>query len=403
MIKAGDYLNSINCRGIVPGLDAISKLLYELGSPHEHLKYIHIAGTNGKGSTGTFLVSILNKAGISNGHFSSPAVFSQTETIRLNGVAVSEEEYIELEQIVKEANERVYEKYGLMPTAFESETAMALYYFDKKRVEIVVLECGMGGLLDATNIIPSNICSVITGVSLEHTAYLGDNISDIALMKAGIIKKNSAVFMPDSLCEEAKEVIRSVAKEKNCFSFFVKPYENVPFEASYQYSNAGLAVDVCFYLKTAGFRIGIKHIEDGIKDFKLSGRFERISENPDIIIDGAHNPEAVEKLVVALKSNYGDKKLRMIFGAFKDKNVKTMLKMVTPVAKELVAVRVPTERAMEENQISDIARENNINTIAIKEPRQAVEYYLSQDDKTPIICFGSLSYLKKIKDLFRND
>ena len=128
-----------------------------------------------------------------------------------------------------------------------------------------------------------------------------------------------------------------------------------------------------------------------------------ISENPDIIIDGAHNPEAVEKLVISLKNTYGDKKLRMVFGAFKDKNVSAMLEMIAPLVKELVAVRVPTERAMEENQISDIARKKNINVIAIKEPRQAVEYYLSQADNSPIICFGSLSYLKEIKDMFRND
>lgn len=403
MIKAGDYLKSINSRGIVPGLDSISKLLYELGSPHEYLKYIHIAGTNGKGSTGKFIVSILNKAGISNGHFSSPVVFSQTETICLNGIEISEEEYIELENLVRDANERVYKKYGLQPTAFESETAMALYFFNKKRVEIVVLECGMGGLLDATNIISGNICSVITGVSLEHTAYLGDTIADIARMKAGIIKRNSAVFMPDSLVEDAKEVIRSIAKENNCFCFFVKPYTNIPLEAAYQYSNAGLAVDICFYLKTAGYRIGMKQIEDGIKGFKLSGRFERIYENPDIIIDGAHNPEAVEKLIVALKAIYSGEKLRMIFGAFKDKNINEMLKRVAPLAKELVAVRVPTERAMDENAVSDIACKNNIKSIAIKEPKQAVEYYLSQEDKAPIICFGSLSYLKEIKDMFRND
>lgn len=403
MVKAGDYLNSINNRGIVPGLDAISKLLYELGSPHEFLKYIHIAGTNGKGSTGKFLVSILNKAGISNGHFTSPAVFDQTETITINGLAISEEEYIELENIAKEANEKVLDKYGLEPTAFESETAMALYCFNKYRVDIVVLECGMGGLLDATNIISSNICSVITGVSMEHTAYLGNSIKEIARMKAGIIKNNSAVFMPDSLCEEAKTVIKEVATEKNCFAFYVKPYDNVPFDAIYQYSNAGLAVDVCFYLKTAGFRIGAKHIEDGIKDFYISGRYEKISENPDIIIDGAHNPEAVDKLVESLKISCPDKKLRMVFGAFKDKDIVKMLKLISPITKELVAVRVPTERAMDENLISNIAHENNINALAIKEPDKAVEYYLSQDDETPIICFGSLSYLKEIKDFVRND
>lgn len=403
MIRAGDYLKSINNRGIVPGLDAISKLLYELGSPHEYLKYIHIAGTNGKGSTGTFLVSILNKAGISNGHFSSPAVFKQTETIAVNGKTISAEEYIDLENIAKAANERVFEKYGLTPTAFETETAMALYYFNKQRVDMVVLECGMGGLLDATNVIPSNICSVITGVSMEHTAFLGNSIEEIAGMKAGIIKNNSAVFMPNSLCEEAKKVIKEVATEKNCFAFYVKPYDNVPFDAIYQYSNAGLAVDVCFYLKTAGFRIGIKHIEDGIKDFYISGRYEKISENPDIIIDGAHNPEAVEKLVESLKISYPDKKLRMVFGAFKDKEISVMIKLISQITKELVAVRVPTERAMDERMIADIACENDINAIAIKEPEKAVEYYLSQEDDTPVICFGSLSYLKEIKDFVKND
>ena len=403
MNKAGDYLKSINNRGIVPGLEAINKLLYEMGSPHEYLKYIHIAGTNGKGSTGTFIVSILNQAGISNGHFSSPAVFSQTETIRVNGSAISEEDYIELERKVKTANDKVYEKYGLTPTAFESETAMALYYFNKKKVDLVVLECGMGGLLDATNVIPTNICSVITGVSLEHTAFLGSTIEEIAAMKAGIIKPRSAVFMPNTLNDAAKTVIHNRAKELKSFAFFVKPYESVSFDAKYQYGNAGLAVDVCFYLKTAGFRIGVKHIEDGIKSFKLSGRFEKINENPDIIIDGAHNPEAVKILVESLKIKYGNRKLKFVFGAFKDKDIRQMLRMISPVAKELVCVRVPTDRAMGENAIKEIAVEEDIFVTAIKEPADAVSYYLKHEDDTPIVCFGSLSYLKEIKDMFGND
>lgn len=403
MIKAGDYLKSINSRGIVPGLDAIDKLLYELGNPHEYLKFIHIAGTNGKGSTGTFLASILNKAGISNGHFSSPAVFSQTETIRLNGVAISEEEYIDLEETIRAANERVSQKYDLHPTSFESETAMALYYFNKKRVDIVILECGMGGLLDATNIIPTNLCSIITGISLEHTVYLGNTISAIAEMKAGIIKSGAPVFIPSALNDEAKEVIRRVAAEKNSFCFFVKPYDNVHFDAKYQYSNAGLAVDVCFYLKSLGFLIGIHHIEEGIKSFKLPGRFEKIHNNPDIIIDGAHNPEAVMMLVNSLKTKYSGMKLRFVFGAFKDKDILRMLKLISPIVKELVTVRVPTERAEDESVICNIALEENINAIAIKEPKQAIKYYIEQEDETPIICFGSLSYLKEIKDILRND
>lgn len=403
MNKAGDYLKSINSRGIVPGLETISKLLYELGSPEEHLKFIHIAGTNGKGSTGKFIVSILNEAKISSGHFSSPAVFSANETICINGVAISDEEYIELENIVAKANERVFEKYGLSPTAFESETAMALYHFNKKRVDLVVLECGMGGALDATNVIPTNICSVITGVSLEHMAYLGNTISEIAANKAGIIKPRTAVFMPNSLNEEAKNVIHHRAKELNSFTFFVKPYEDVKFDALYQYSNAGLAVDVCFYLKTAGFKVGLKHIEDGIRNFKFSGRFERLSENPDIIIDGAHNPEAVEILVRSLKNKYPDKALRFVFGAFKDKDIRTMLKHISPLVKELIAVKVPTDRAMDEEMICNIAEEINIKAFAIKEPKEAIKHYLLQEDNTPIICFGSLSYLKEIKDMFRND
>lgn len=404
MQKAGDYLKSINNLGIVPGLDAISKLLYELGSPQDYLKYIHIAGTNGKGSTSSFLTSILNKAGIKSGRFNSPSVFSVLEDISINGEYISEEEFIELENIAKEANEKVLDKYGLKPTAFETETAMALYYFNKQRVDIVVLECGMGGLLDATNVITSNICSIITGVSLEHTAYLGNTIADIAKMKAGIIKSNSAVFMPNSLDEEAKKVIKEIATEKNCYTFYVKPYDNVHFDAVYQYSNAGLAVDVSFYLKTAGFRIGIKHIEDGIKEFSLPGRYERLQENPDIIIDGAHNPEAVSKLVESLKLNYPDRKLRMVFGAFKDKDIRAMLKLVAPICSELVAVRVPTDRAMDEMNICRMAEEENINAIAITKPSQAVDYFLSKDDKSPLICFGSLSYLKEIKErVVKND
>jgi len=398
MAKAGDFLNSRNGLGIVPGLEAIEKLLYELGSPQEKLKFIHISGTNGKGSTSCFLSSILTKAGIKNGRFNSPSVFSINEDISINNEYISDDVFIELESIISKACDIVYEKYGLQPTSFECETAMALYYFFKQSVEIVILECGMGGEFDATNVITNNICAIITSVSLEHTAYLGNTISDIARNKAGIIKKNAAVFVPNSLDDEAKVVIKEVASRNNSFIFYVKPYKEISFEASYQYANAGLAVDVCYYLKTAGYRIGISHINDGIRDFKIFGRYEKVFQKPDIIIDGAHNPHAVEMLVESLGSNYPNMRFRMVFGAFKDKDIRKMLSIICPVCRELVIVRVPGERAMDENYILKIAQELSIDTSIISNPSDAIDYYLSNDDNSPIVCFGSLSYLKQIKE-----
>lgn len=402
--KAGDFLNSIKVLGIKPGLDNIRYLLDELGSPQDFLKFIHISGTNGKGSTSCFISSILCEAGISNGRFNSPAVFNITEDITINNVPISEKEFMELESVISNAAEIVTRKHGVINTSFEAETAMALYYFAQKKVEVVILECGMGGLLDATNVINTNICSIITSISIEHTAYLGNSIEDIAKMKAGIIKKNSPVFFPIDIKKTAADVICSIAKKNNSYAFFVKPYDKIHFDASYQYSNAGLAVDVAYYLKSIGYNISPKNISDGLMAMKLYGRFEKIYSNPDIIIDGAHNPEAVTALVESLRTNYKNVNFRMIFGAFKDKEILTMLKLIASLCSKLICIQVPGTRGENYKKLYTEALKLGISSMAVERAEDALKYYLKEETDAPIVCFGSLSYLHKIKEcVIKND
>ena len=401
--KPGDFLNSIKSTGIRPGLETIARLLEELDNPQDFLKCIHIAGTNGKGSLSMFLTSVFNQAGIKSARFNTPAVFKINEMFSVSGVSISDEAFIRIEEIVRKAAEHVQEKCGLTPTEFECETAMAFYWFKEQAVDIVLLECGMGGLLDATNIIRTNICSVITSISLEHMAYLGSSIEEIAEMKSGIIKPSSPVFIPDSLQEEAIRIVKKNAFFNNSYVFYVKKYTEIPMKALYQYQNAGLAIDICYYLNSLGYRIAEENMKDGIRDAYIPGRFEFLSEDPAVVIDGAHNPEAVAALMESLENNFPGQKLLFIYGAFQDKDIKKILEIIAPAVKELYCVRVPSKRAEDPALIAEIAHETGINAKVMEEPEAALDTCLASKTGNPVICFGSLSYLYQIKECMTND
>lgn len=297
------------------GLDRISKILNLLGNPQDKLNCIHVAGTNGKGSVCAILSSILTCAGKKTGLYTSPHIFKYTERIQICGQNISDEDF---SKYVFEISE-LADKNRIDLTEFEILTAVMFKYFADNNVEIVVLETGLGGRFDATNVIKKNLCSIITHVDLDHTERLGNTIDQIAFEKAGIIKQDCpcVVF-------EGREVYRDTADEKNSMLVIISPFadtEKLALKGVYQQENLSLALAA---INTIFPKIDKPVINEGLKRVKHICRFQYIKEQ-NLIIDGAHNPNGINSLVESLDTYYPNTKRRYIFGCLKNKDYKQML------------------------------------------------------------------------------
>ncbi len=334
------YANSFQAKSRL-GLESVGALCEKCGNPQDKLQYIHVAGTNGKGSTCAFLSCILTDSGLKTGKFISPNMIDVTERISIDGKDISQEELDEiLSEVEKHAKEVEKEK-GAMPTQFEIWTAAAFLYFAKNKCDIVVLETGLGGRLDATNIIKKPLVSLITKIDVDHTEYLGDTIEKIAFEKAGIIKNNSAVIM-SAQCESVTKVIKDAAKERGCsFEIAPKPENNrheglceifdanglkdleIHLAGLHQTENASLAVAAARHLE-----IGEKFIRSGLRRARNIGRFEKIADNPAVIFDGAHNLNGTTALIDAVERYFPGEPLSMIYGAMADKDIDASLALM---------------------------------------------------------------------------
>lgn len=324
------------------------------------LKAIHIAGTNGKGTTGTALKNIYQKAGYKVGYFSSPYLFGPEEMI------VYDNKKISLEKIAEMISkyDRLFKKYNL--SEFEVQTFIAFEYFLDLKPEITIIECGMGGLEDATNIF-TPILSIITSISLEHTAFLGSSLTEIAFHKAGIIKKDIPVLIGE-LEESALETIKEVANKEKAkiyvvgkylfeqlqddgYMFTYKPYENLKIHSLALFSvlDASIAINAVEILKPL-FAVPEASIYQGIEETSLRGRMEVVDTSPLVICDGAHNQEATSKLKDSLEKIQQDKKIHVIFAAFKDKNIERMLAELNFISADITLTTFPHERARKEEE-----------------------------------------------------
>lgn len=422
--KAIEYIHSLARFGSKPGHDRIKVLTSMLGNPQDKLKFIHIAGTNGKGSTATFIANILNSAGYSTGLYTSPFIERFNERIMLNGQQIADDELIKYVERIKKAIEQMMQQGFEHPTVFEAITAMAFLYYHEKKCDIVVLEVGMGGRFDATNIISSSVVSVITKIALDHIDVLGNTLSKIAYEKAGIIKKNGVVVAYPQH-ESAIGSIESVCKQMGARLFYAQPdiLENIQLKPGllsfkhprlgnietsivglHQVNNAAVALKVCEVLVNLGYNISNDSIVTGFKNAFWPGRFELLRTQPDFYIDGAHNPDGVKAFIETFKTIYPGEKASFIFGVMKDKDYVVMVKDLSTIAKRFIAVVPDNLRALEPENLTNIMSKYCKNVEYSGTIEKAIEKMLLISSKDDIIvALGSLYYIGNVRRLIRID
>lgn len=423
-LEAQNYLEKVRSqKGIVLGLDTMRHLMAKLNNPQDKVKFIQIAGTNGKGSTAAYLTSILSEAGIKVGRYTSPAVFSSTEQYFACGSCISESEYAQGMTAVAEAAASLD---GETPTAFEQETALAFWYFAKKGCELAILEAGLGGDMDATNIVTTTVCSIITSISMDHCRILGNKISEIAAHKAGIIKPGAPVICIEQK-EDAMEPIRAAAKAadtplyevhrdevRQIFSdkresiVFFREFENLHLKmlGSCQPENAALAVQAASVLSRS-YPIEKKHIYDGIEKTRWGGRFELHSGSPDIILDGAHNPDGIRRLRESVNQMFGAVPICYVCGVLADKDYEKEIEILFGRASNVFTVTPPSPRAMKSTDLKAAIKKRfsqlKVTSFDSEDGiEKAMEAAVSQNN--PVVVCGTLTILARVKEwMKRND
>ena len=416
--EAVQYVESLAPLGSRPGLDNVYKLMDRLGNPQDDLKFVHVAGTNGKGSVCAMMNSIFTEAKIKTGVYTSPSVFSYLEKYKIGRKNVTKDEFAHAMTIVAEAADSMEEH----PTPFEVETAAAFILFKNAGCDLVILECGMGGDLDATNVINTTILSVITSISMDHMSFLGKNIAEIAAHKAGIMRPGTAVVSAWQE-EEAEEVLKGAAdrlasniefmpdvydkqiriekSDINGSSFSVNVCDreytnlNISIPGIIQTANAALAI-------RAAQLVGIcdeKIIRRGLKKCVHPGRLEVIGNKPLVVIDGAHNPDAAMRLKSSVDRYFKGRRMILIMGVFKDKDYDTLARIMTPGAAHVITVQTRNNpRALDSGLLSQCVLNYNSNVTSVVSVSEALEIALMLAGKNDVIlAFGSLSYLSEVK------
>ena len=423
-LEALNYINDKNKFGSRLGLDTIGKLLELLGNPHLDMKYIHIGGTNGKGSTSAYISTTLKEAGYKVGLFTSPFLERFNERISINGVDIPDERLGEITGRVKEKIEIMLEEGYEHPTTFEIITAIAFIYFKEENVDYVVLEVGLGGRSDSTNIIANSLVSVITTIDYDHIDVLGDTLDKIAYEKAGIIKENGLVISYPQR-EEAFNVLKDVSKEKNAelircpmentvikelnefgaeFDF---KYNNQIFSeikikqlGEYQIYNASLALFTLLNLRDRKLiKITDEEIRKGLEKTKWKGRLEVLKRNPTFLIDGAHNLQGARTLADSIDM-FKHNRLIMGLGILADKDVEHMVEVLAPLADEIIVTEVNMPRKMEAESLEKIVKRYNSNTIIEKNKEKAIAKAIDMAESDDLIVFaGSLYLIGEIRSI----
>jgi len=417
-----EYVGSLLARGIVPGLDSIKALCKELGNPQDKLRFIHIAGTNGKGSTLAYISCICQAAGLRTGRYISPTIFEYRERFQINARMITKKDLGQYMERVKAACDRMVEKGLPQPTPFEVETALAFLYFQEKLCDIVVLETGMGGLLDATNLIQTTLVSVLASIGMDHMGFLGKTQEEIAKQKAGIIKPGKLVVtmeqepcvmqvIQDTAQEQGATLLLSEASKatavkyglaKQSFTYKGLKKVEIPLAGKFQIANAILAIDTIMALQKAGIEISEKAIRKGLLSTVWPGRFELAMKKPVFIVDGGHNEDAAKKLRDSIQFYFTNKRIIYIMGMLKDKECEKVVDLTYEYADQIITLTPPhNPRALSALELAGIVAKKHKSVTAVDSVEEAVEMALLLAGKEDvIIAFGSLSYLGAlIRDL----
>jgi dihydrofolate synthase/folylpolyglutamate synthase len=433
--EASRYLKNAEQYGSVLGLNSMSSLLEGIGDPQDKLKFVHIAGTNGKGSTAAFISNILAEAGYRIGRYISPSVFEYFEKIQISeSDKVNENspvitQYIKKEEIaeyidkIRVVCEDMTEKGLSHPTIFEIETAMAMLHFVKERCDIVVLEVGLGGRLDATNVITTTVCSVITSISMDHMNYLGNTLEQIAAEKAGIIKPGIPVVTYDQdvrvmqVIKEAAELNKSDFNPADFTKIVIKDitikgtefsYENsesltIKLLGENQVKNAVVAILAAKVLTSQGYVISNKHISAGLINSKWKGRFEILKEKPLFLIDGAHNEDAAISLAQNIKLYFAGRRIIFIIGVLMDKDYDAVLRHTAAFAERIYTITPQNIRGLNAGILAEAAKKYCTRVMNAGTVSNAVfQSYEVAGEEDVIIAFGSLSYLNEVYEELRS-
>ena len=421
--QALEFVHSTRKLGSKLGLTNIKALVGLLGNPHKELKFIHVAGTNGKGSTCAYISNILKDSGYKTGLFTSPDIEKYSERFQINNENISDDDLISIISEVKEKVDIMISNNMNHPTEFEINTAMALLYFKQKNCDVVVWETGLGGRLDSTNVIEKPVACVITAIDFDHMHILGDTIEAIASEKAGIIKKECDVVLYGENDEKAVRVITDKAKEMNCDihisdfdlienkrssltlqKFDYKGYKDlgITLLGSHQFKNAALAVDLADVLRKTFPLINKDSIYSGLIKTRWPGRLEILMEKPVVICDGAHNLQGVRNLKISLDEIFPDRKVIFIMGIMKDKNYEEMAKVILEKAKAAIAVRIDYDRMLDVKTLSSVLQRYCNNVFSGDTIAEGMNIALSIADENDLICsFGSLYTIAEVKKYIR--
>ncbi|OOM73613.1 folylpolyglutamate synthase/dihydrofolate synthase family protein [Clostridium sp. BL-8] len=416
--EAMNYISSVGKFGSNYGLERTFRILELLGNPHEKLKMIHIAGTNGKGSTTAMITKILRGYGYKVGMYTSPYLEEFEERIQINGENIEKDKLVNLLEQVKIVIKKVIEEGFEHPTEFEIITALMFLHFYNEKIDYAVIEVGLGGRLDSTNVITPKV-SVITSISLDHINILGDNLKDIAGEKAGIIKeKVPVVLYPQE--KDGEEVVLKAAKEKNSKVYLLKKedcrlidinndelYQNVevksikntyniklPLLGEHQILNLSVALNTIETLfEKENIIINRELIEKSLEDVKWIGRLEVLRKKPTVIIDGAHNIDGIRALRKNVEKYFKYKKLYLLLGILADKQVKEMVKEITPIAEKVYALTPHSDRAELCEDLKKEILEYNSNTVALENYEEAFESALKEAEEDDLILVSGSLYM----------
>ena len=406
--EALEYIHGVSWTFCKPGLERITALCEALGNPQDSLRFVHVAGTNGKGSFCSMISSALTEAGLKVGLYTSPYILEFNERMRIGDTSIPNDTLARLTEKIKPIADAMSDK----PTEFELITAIALDYFREEQVDVVILECGMGGRLDSTNVISTPVLSVITGIALDHTAFLGDTVAAIAKEKAGIIKKGVPVLYGGD-DDEAAAVIKTKAEAQGSayhrtdysklaidsmtlggtvFCYKNRSDLQISLLGGYQPKNASLVLDALDILAPHFPALTEDTIRRGLMKARWMARFEAISHDPILIFDGAHNPQGINAAVAGIKSYFPGQSLVAISGVLRDKDYTAIANKIAEIASDAFTITPDNPRALSAEKYANELSKFGTNATATSGIDEAVAlaFSLAKREKKTIVCLGSL-------------